>query len=192
MDKVKLVKNRTRFPAFHSHGYLKQETIHSIQKFSEYAIHNLVDQVGETFALRSKSGIDISPEFHITHYLMQESTDGSLSSPSYTQPVSGTEDIIADIERVLDSKIYNLKLAIMDPSGEVDFHIDDPIKERFTCVIQGKQEIHVKTREGTITYNPQIGEVVYLNTNWPHAVYNLVPEMRIALVGCYDLYWSGK
>lgn len=186
MDKVKLAKNRRHKPHIHKHGYITDKSVDTIKNWAVFAMEHLPDQSDVTRQLRAESGIELYDDFKILHFLMQESIDGSLSSTSFTKPVLGLEEVIQDLENVLDSKVCNLKLAVMNPNGKIDYHIDDPIKDRFTCVVQGKQEVYVKGRTST-AYIPQISEVIYLNTSWPHAVINLENTTRLALVGCYDL-----
>lgn len=187
MDKIKLAKNRRNLPPFKSYGHLDTYSIDKLKSFAVFAMEHLGDESHVTAGLRSISGIDLEDDFKITHYLLQSSEGIPTDSTDFTITNYGMQSIIDDLERLLDSKIYNLKLAVMNPHGTIDFHIDDPIKERFTCVIQGSQEIVVKAKKEMHAYIPKIGEVVFLNTSWPHAVYSTSDVTRLALVGCYDL-----
>lgn len=187
MDKIKLAKNRRNLPAFKSYGFIEDGQIAKIKAFSLFAMEHIGDESEVTRDLRAESGIQLNSDFKITHYLLQGSQPNPTSSIDFTITKYGMQSVVDNLQDVLGSHVYNLKLAIMNPNGKIDFHIDDPVKERFTCVIQGSQEIVVKSRKDLHAYIPKIGEVVFLNTSWPHAVYSTSDTTRLALVGCYDL-----
>ena len=66
------------------------------------------------------------------------------------------------------------------------YHVDPPGKDRFVMVIEGSQDFYIEDKAGEHIQPMKLGEVWYVNSNWPHKIENTGSTTRVALLGSYD------
>lgn len=75
------------------------------------------------------------------------------------------------------------RFAELDGYSDIPMHLDDPYSYRFLIVLEGSHEFETETE--TVTMLP--GDVYFINGAYRHAVHNINPERRIALLGKMEI-----
>lgn len=105
-------------------------------------------------------------------------------SYSHFDPVF--QPVYDELSYMLKSAICRLRYSTIETNNKLDWHMDQPGKDRFSVVISGEQILHIRTKSGEFQQVQKPGEVWYLNSNWDHKVENTDTKQRLALLGCFE------
>ena len=176
-----------RYPIFKFYGMVTPDSIYTLSKLYKTTKETL------STALHLRE-MQVSSEFRIGEDLSNYSQcDIQTRSPESKDTEENynitPEDFIKvkdEVSYMLQSPVCRMRYSKILKNDILDYHIDQPGKDRFVMVIEGEHIMHIKTRKGHFQQLMLPGEVWYINSNWEHKVENIGKQERLALLGCFE------
>ena len=187
MDKRTLVEKRMRYPIFKFYGMVTPDSIYTLSKLYK----NTKESLSNALHLRDTQ---VSPEFRVgedlgnySQYDIQTRSPESIDTEeNYNITPEDFIKVKDEVSYMLQSPVCRMRYSKILKNDILDYHIDQPGKDRFIMVIEGEHIMHIKTRKGNFQQLMLPGEVWYINSNWEHKVENIGKQERLALLGCFE------
>ena len=186
MDKRLNFKKRSEYPVLHNYGNISNTSLNSLRQL----FGTVTSTLGQSLDLREAHGLPRDTEDFVKGYdqlnIQKKINDTDDIESNYTIVPDTFEWAHSEITSLLKSDVCRMRYATLEPGAVLDYHIDQPIYDRFILVIEGEHTVSIKKRKELITQVMKPGELWYLNSNWEHRVDNNGSVTRIAVLGCFN------
>ena len=190
-DMRPIIRKRINYPYFQFYGHLTGASLHVLcQNFK-----NTPNTLMETTRLLREYQLDeevarLTPAIvadYGQHDIQTHKSGTDFVEDNFIELKDEFMPVYDELSYMLKSSICRMRYATIEKSNDLEYHIDQPGKDRFVMVIDGEHVVHVKAKNGKdISQLMLPGELWYLNSNWEHRVENTGPGQRLALLGCFD------
>jgi quercetin dioxygenase-like cupin family protein len=183
-----LIQKRNKLPIFRYYGNITDSSILTLtNNFSDYEVStDSAKNLRRTLVPDdSDYNGDATKNYH-QHDIQTRIPEGEWTEKSFVDLPVIFNSLYAELTYMLNGPVCRMRYATIDASDSLPFHMDQPGIDRFICVLQGEQVVHVNAKDQTYSQVMRPGEVWYLNTNWDHSVVNTHDSQRLAMLGCYD------
>lgn len=183
MDKRLIIKKRNELPVARMFGTLSDDSINKlIDNF-----HKEPETIDTSVRFEKGLAMDKSKTENYSQYKIQYKRDHTLTNidENYNITPSHLVSVETELKQILSAEVYRMRYATIFSNDHLDWHIDSPSIDRFTVVLQGNQYFNIKSKYGICKIDMKLGDVWYVNSNWPHMVENYGIEERIGLLGCF-------
>ena len=186
-----IMRKRINYPYFQFYGHLTEASLHVLRQ----NFKNTPNTLMETTRLLREYQLDeevarLTPEIVADYgqYDIQTHRPGTdFIEDNFTAIDDIFKPVYFELAYMLQSSICRMRYATIEKSNDLEYHIDQPGKDRFVMVIDGEHVVHVKAKNGKDIRRLMLpGELWYLNSNWEHRVENTGTGLRLALLGCFD------
>lgn len=186
-----MMRKRINNPYFQFYGNLTDSALHTLRQYFKDTPNTLM----ETTRLLREYQLDdavakLTPEIVADYgqYDIQTHVSGTpYVEDNFSKLKDEFKPVYDELAYMLNSSICRMRYATINENDDLEYHIDQPGKDRFVVVIDGEHVIHVKARNGKqISQLMLPGELWYLNSNWEHRVENTGKNKRLALLGCFE------
>lgn len=182
-----MVKKRIAYPTYHYYGNITEGAMQTLRENFKNTKPSM--NIAASLRLAHLDDGVLTPEKMIDYnqYDIQwrrESDENVEENYSNFDPVF--QPVYDELAYMLKSPVCRLRYSTIETNNKLDWHMDQPGKDRFSVVIDGEQVLHVRTKQGEFHQIQKPGEVWYLNSNWDHKVENTGTKQRLALLGCFE------
>lgn len=189
MDKREIVKKRIRNPLFKYYGNVTQSSLNTLSKLFSSTDATLSTAM-KLRSLELSESIGYYEEKYLEDYdqydIQLKQSDAVDSEGSYTITPDDFMIVRDEVSYLLQSPVCRMRYATLEVDSELEYHIDQPGKDRFIMVVEGEQAVYIKDKAGVHIQVMKPGEVWYINSNWEHKVDNIGKQQRLALLGCFE------
>lgn len=191
MDKRPMMRKRIKYPYFEYYGNISDASMKILaERFIETP-----DTLMETTRLLREYQLDenvakLTPEIVANYgqHDIQTHVEGTeFIEDNFTVLRDEFKPVHDELTTMLNSSICRMRYATILYNDNLEYHIDQPGKDRFLVVIEGEHVVHLKGKnDKLIKQRMKPGQLWYLNSNWEHKVENTGQGLRLALLGCFD------
>jgi quercetin dioxygenase-like cupin family protein len=190
-DMRPMMRKRINYPYFKYYGNITEGSLHTLLQHFKDTPNTLM----ETTRLLREYQLDdsvakLTPDI-VADYGQYDIQTHVAGTPYVEDNFSKLKDefkpVYDELAYMLSSSICRMRYATIEKNDDLEYHIDQPGKDRFVVVIDGEHVIHVKAKNGKYIKQLMLpGELWYLNSNWEHRVENTGDGLRLALLGCFE------
>lgn len=186
-----LMRKRINYPYFHFYGKITEHSLHILRQHFK----DTPDTLMETTRLLREYQLDgdvakLTPAIvadYGQHDIQTHKSGTDFVEDNFIELKDEFRPVYDELSYMLKSSICRMRYATIHKNDDLEYHIDQPGKDRFVVVIGGEHVIHVKAKNGKDIRQLMLpGELWYLNSNWEHRVENTGNELRLALLGCFE------
>ena len=186
-----MMRKRMNYPYFQFYGKISEENLQTLIKY----FAETPDTLMETTRLLREYQLDdhvakLTPEIvanYGQHDIQTHVAGTKFIEDNFIILRDEFKDVHAELVDMLNSDIYRMRYATIQENDNLEYHIDQPGKDRFLVVLEGEHVVHLKAKNDKhLQQHMKPGELWYLNSNWEHMVENTGLGQRLALLGCFD------
>lgn len=186
-----IMRKRISYPYFQFYGHITESSLHTLRQ----NFKNTPNTLMETTRLLREHQLDedvakLTPEIvadYGQHDIQTHKPGTEFTEDNFTVLNDIFKPVYEEISYMLNSSICRMRYATIKNNDDLEYHIDQPGKDRFVMVVDGEHVIHIKAKNGKQIKQLMLpGELWYLNSNWEHKVENTGPKQRLALLGCFE------
>ena len=190
-DMRPIMRKRINYPYFQSYGHLTEASLHTLRQ----NFKNTPNTLMETTRLLREYQLDedvakLTPQIvadYGQHDIQTHKPGTEFTEDNFTVLRDVFKPVYEEIAYMLSSPICRMRYATIQQNDDLEYHSDQPGKDRCVMVIDGEHVIHVKAKNDKQIKQLMLpGELWYLNSNWEHRVENTGSGLRLALLGCFD------
>ena len=189
MSKRQLVKKRMNNPLFNYYGKITTSSLNSLIKLFS-STESSLNTARKLRSVEMAESVGYYEEKYLEHYDQYDIQRKDSSSDEREENYNITPDdfllIKDELSYLLNSPVCRMRYATMEPNKHLEYHIDQPGKDRFIMVLEGEHVFYIKNKEREFAQIMKPGELWYVNTNWEHKVENISKQQRLALLGCFE------
>lgn len=189
MSKRQLVKKRMNNPLFNYYGKITASSLNSLIKLFS-STESSLNTARKLRSVEMAESVGYYEEKYLEHYDQYDIQRKDPSSDEREENYNITPDdfLLArdELSYLLQSPVCRMRYATMEPNKHLEYHIDQPGKDRFIMVLKGEHVFYIRNKEREFTQIMKPGDLWYVNTNWDHKVENIGTTQRLALLGCFD------
>lgn len=189
MSNRQIIRKRMNNPLYFYYGNVNQSSLHTLTSLFS-STESSLDTARSLRQNEMSDGVGYYEESYLEHYdqydIQHKNSSDTENEENYIVTPEDFLTVKNELSYLLKSSVCRMRYATMEPGKHLEYHIDQPGKDRFIMVIEGEHICYVKNKECEYSQIMKPGEVWYVNTNWEHKVENIGTKQRLALLGCFD------